>query len=196
MADIVFYGQFIESKIGKNGLTVTVDIERITRSDGTRTAHVTGASATEVTRRGLYYYRLADADLTLYDYVATFITAYTDVDQQEIAALWTLFSSGWHDIATSVMTVADSIGKLLVDNIDGAISNIPTATENADALAARGMLHVQDTADKASLCELVLAGLESNLVGTTLTINKTDGTVFNTRTVTKDASADPITGVT
>ena len=92
MAIVIFYGQFIEDKVGKNGLTVTVDVERITRSDGTRTAHVTGASAVEVTRRGLYYYRLTGADLTLYDYVATFITAYTDVDQREIAALWTLFS--------------------------------------------------------------------------------------------------------
>lgn len=89
MSTIVFYGQFIATKVGLDGLTVTVDIERVTRSDGTRSALVTGGSATGVGRRGLYYYRQTSADLTLYDYVATFITADATVDQKEVAALWT-----------------------------------------------------------------------------------------------------------
>ena len=49
------------------GLTVTVDIDRYTISSGSREALVTGGSATEG-RRGLYHYRLASADLALYQY--------------------------------------------------------------------------------------------------------------------------------
>ena len=86
MADIVFVGQFIASKTGKTGLSPTVDVDRYTISDGTRTALVTAGSTIEG-RRGLYHYRLASADLSLYQYVATFITADATVDQQEIAAL-------------------------------------------------------------------------------------------------------------
>ena len=86
MTDIVFVGQFIASKAGKTGLTVTVDVDRYTISDGSRTALITAGSAIEG-RRGLYHYRLASADLSLYQYVATFITADATVDQQEIAAI-------------------------------------------------------------------------------------------------------------
>jgi hypothetical protein len=87
---ICFFAQFVGSKVGVNSLTVTWDIERITRADGTRAALVTGG-ATNITvgRRGLYGYYLAAADLDTYDYVATAITASTAVDQQEIAAVWT-----------------------------------------------------------------------------------------------------------
>lgn len=85
-SDLIFVGQFIASKAGKTGLTVTVDVDRYTISDGSRSSLVTAGSATEG-RRGLYHYRLASADLTLYQYVATFITADSTVDQQEIAAI-------------------------------------------------------------------------------------------------------------
>ena len=86
MADLIFVGQFVASKVGATGLTVTVDIDRYTISSGSRVALVTGGSATEG-RRGLYHYRLASADLALYQYVCTFLTADTGVDQQEMAAL-------------------------------------------------------------------------------------------------------------
>jgi len=86
MADLLFVGQFIASRVGKTGLNVTVDVDKYTLSNGTRTALVTGGSATEG-RRGLYHYRLAAADLATYQYVATFITAAAAVDQQEVAAL-------------------------------------------------------------------------------------------------------------
>lgn len=123
MANIIAFAQFVASKAGKNSITVTWDVERITRSDGTRSALVTGG-ATNVTvgRRGLYGYLLADADLTLYDYVFTAITADSTVDQQEIAAMWTLWSLSWHDIGTTLMTVAGSFGKRILDLVDGMTS--------------------------------------------------------------------------
>lgn len=86
MADLIFAAQFTCAKIGKTGLTVTVDVDRYTISDGTRTALVTAGATTEG-RRGLYHYRLASADLSLYQYIATFITTNATVDQQEIPAL-------------------------------------------------------------------------------------------------------------
>ncbi len=125
MTTICFYAQFTESKIGVNSLTVTWDVERITRADGTRTALVTGgANGITVGRRGLYGYVLTNADLTLYDYIATAITSTTTVDLQEVPALWTLWSTSWHDIATSIMNIAGSIGKLFIDNIDDSIAAV------------------------------------------------------------------------
>lgn len=124
MATVIAYAQFTASKVGKNSITVNWNVEQITRSDGTRVALLTGAS-TNVTigRNGLYGYRLTNADITLYDYVFTAITADSTVDQQEISALWTLYSISWHDIATSAMTTVGTIGKLFVDNINATITS-------------------------------------------------------------------------
>jgi hypothetical protein len=41
MSTLAFYAQFITNKVGVNGLSVTWDVEQITRSDGTRAALVT-----------------------------------------------------------------------------------------------------------------------------------------------------------
>lgn len=132
MSTICFYAQFTASKVGVNGLTVTWDVERITRSDGTRSALVTGGSnSVTVGRRGLYGYVLSSADLLLYDYIATAITATTTVDSQEVPAIWTLWSLSWHDVATSALSVVGSIGKLFVDYLDAAISAVPSAVNTA-----------------------------------------------------------------
>lgn len=95
MATLIAHAQFIDSAttLGKDGLTVTVDCERITRANGTRAALLTGEAATPVTRNGLYYYVLTGADLTTYDYVFGFTTTDTDVVQRDIAALWTLYAA-------------------------------------------------------------------------------------------------------
>jgi hypothetical protein len=131
MSTICFYAPFTASKTGVNGLTVTWDVEQITRTDGTRSALVTGgANGITIGRRGLYGYVLTGADLTLYDYIATAITEDTSVDQKEVQALWTLWAISWHDIATSIMTIAGSIGKLLVgglSNLEGLILSVPAA---------------------------------------------------------------------
>lgn len=66
----------------------------------------------------------------------------------------------------------------------------------ADATLKRGVSNVEDTADTTSLTTVILAMLESGIVGTTWTIRKTDGTNFVVKTATVDATAEPITGVT
>lgn len=153
MATICFYAEFIGSKVGVNGLTVTWDIERITRSTGARSALVTGgATSITIGRRGLYGYVLAGADLTLYDYVATAITAAATVDQQEVAAVWTLWSiSGeqavWNEPLTAAThNVPTSSGRrlrqlsdvVIIDGIIGAGSTANTLVLNGGASAVDG----------------------------------------------------------
>lgn len=66
----------------------------------------------------------------------------------------------------------------------------------AGAVLSISVSGIQDSAAEHSLCSIILATLESAISGTTWTINKTDGTtLYLSKTVTKDASAEPITGV-
>jgi hypothetical protein len=135
MADICFYAQFVAAKVGLDGIAVTWDIEQITRSTGARAALVTGGATNIIVgRNGLYGYRLTGADLTLYDYVATAITADGTVDQQELAAMWTFWSLQWHDVLTAALTAVGSIGALFVNTLDAAISTRGTA-KAGDAMA-------------------------------------------------------------
>lgn len=83
-----------------------------------------------------------------------------------------------------------------LQEIRDRVDAVPTAVENADALLIRDVSNVEDTAATHSLCTIVLATLESSISSTTWTIRKTGGTTFTTKTITVDASADPITGVT
>lgn len=146
MADIIFTAKFVASKVGKDGIAVTWDIDRVTRSTGAVLALVT-AGATNVVygRRGRYGYRLTGADLTIYDYLATAITADATVDAQELDAVWTLWSLSWHDILTTALTAVGSIGALFVSTLDAAISSRGTA-DPGDAMAlTAGALSDVDT---------------------------------------------------
>lgn len=126
MADLLFVGQFIASKAGKTGLTVTVDVDRYALADGSRTALVTAGSATEG-RRGLYHYRLASADLATYQYVTTFITADATVDQQEIAALGLVLP----DALVSSRLAPATAGRTLTVDANGVAEADVMAMKNA-----------------------------------------------------------------
>lgn len=153
-----------------SGLTVTCDVDKL-ESDGTYTALVTGAAATEG-RNGIYFYILASGSVdvkAVYNFV--FKTA-DSCDQQDIVAAWTA-------------------GQAWVENVDAAISGIP------DAILIRGASNIEDSADDTSLGALVLATFESKIDGTDWTIYKTDhSTVFDTRTLTLSGTAQPIVEVT
>lgn len=73
----------------------------------------------------------------------------------------------------------------------------PTA-ENAiaDATLIRGVSNTENAADATSLTALILAAFESSIAGVTWSIRKTGGAAFTSKTVTKDAAATPIIGVT
>jgi hypothetical protein len=199
MTDIMFYASFTASKVGKTGLTVTVDVHRVTRSSGASSEVVTAAAMAEI-GDGMYSYRLASADLTLYDYVAIAKTADTSVDQQHLAALWTNYATGaavagdamtlandavsaaaiatgaidadalstdavteisagnW-SYQSSMMTVAGSIGKWIIDHLDALISSRAAAGDQMNLVDAPNA-----TAITAIQAGLAAAGDEMDLV--------------------------------
>lgn len=66
----------------------------------------------------------------------------------------------------------------------------------ADAILRRGRSHSDGAADDGSLYEAVGVLTQSDTVGTTLTVYESDGTTpFNTRTLTLDDTAQPVTGI-
>jgi len=72
-----------------------------------------------------------------------------------------------------------------------------TTTTIADAVLSRNVSNVEASAAEHTLCTVVLAMLENSISNTTLTIKRTDGsTTHATKTLTVDAAADPITGIT
>jgi hypothetical protein len=130
----MFYASFTASKVGKTGLTVTVDVHRVTRSSGASSEVVTAAAMAEI-GDGVYSYRLASADLTLYDYVAIAKTADTSVDQQNLAALWTNYATG-AAIAGDAMTLSAGAVTAAAIATDAIDSDALAATATAEIAAA------------------------------------------------------------
>jgi hypothetical protein len=105
---------------------------------------------------------------------------------------------------TSVDTVDDfldtEIGaiKAKTDNLPAspaATGDIPTATQNADALLNRDMSAVSDTNARSPLNALRFLRNKWSISGTTLTVTKeNDSTSAWTATVTASPGADPISG--
>lgn len=86
MGSINVYAQFIASKTGKTGLTVTVDAWTMLLGANTKTQIVTAGSAFEI-GNGIYTFRLGNIDLSTLDVVATFSTSDGTVDQQVMPAV-------------------------------------------------------------------------------------------------------------
>ena len=90
-----------------------------------------------------------------------------------------------------------NVAAILADTGSDGVA-IASATINgiADAVLGRSVANVEDTASIYSIAGLILAAFESSAPGTTWTIYKTNGsTTFATRTLTEDATAKPVTGV-
>lgn len=126
-------------------------------------------------------------------------TGHTDAGKAG-AQLWTDIDAILADTGADGVAIADgyiTAAKLATGAITSDELAESALNEIADAVLKRGVNNVEDVADNASLAELILAAFESAISGTSWVIKKTDGvTTFNTRTVTKDPDADPITGVT
>lgn len=114
---VAFYAHFVASKTGKTGLTVTVDVWRITEA-GVATEVVTGGAATEI-GDGLYRYGLSAVSVSdAGEYVAVFKTADSTVDAQHIPAIW-------------------AVGRAGVENLDATVSTrLPTASYTAAPTAS------------------------------------------------------------
>lgn len=98
--------------------------------------------------------------------------------------------------AASVATaVRAELGTELA-RLDVPLSDLPTATENADALLNRDMAAVSDTNTRSPLNGLRFLRNGFSISGTTLTVLREDDTTpAYTRDLTTDAAAEPITGV-
>lgn len=135
--------------------------------------------ATQVARVG------ADSDTleTLSDQLDAVTT-----DTNELQTDWT--NDGRLDV------ILDAI--LADTGTDGVVIATATAQAIADEILIRGVSNVEDSADAASLAAMILAAFESVISEAgTWTIYKTDhSTTFTTRTVTRDASTNPIVEVT
>lgn len=119
---ITFYFFYTESKVGKTGLTVTVDVYRAGAEI------VTAAVATEV-GDGFYKYELASGSVTVEgEYVAVAKTTTTTVDQQHIPALWIVGRAGVENLDA---TVSSRASQTSLDTLDDYVD-----TEMASVLAA------------------------------------------------------------
>lgn len=160
MSTLLFVGQFVAGKVGATGLAVTVDVDAYDLATGSRFAVVTGGAATEG-RRGLYHYRLADAEPSLYQYVATFVAADTSVDCQEIAALGLVVP----DVLVSSRASQGSVDELaaLGGSATVAISAAQAEQVASGRLAIRShhtftqAIHSTSLADLANLADILLA---------------------------------------
>lgn len=126
---ITFYAYFSESKVGKTGLTVTIDIWE---DDGTPSEIITAGSATEM-GDGLYYYTLASGSVDAEGaYIAVFKTATTTVDQQHIPAIWLIQKAGIENLNATVssrasQTTLDTLDDLVDTEITDIRNRLPAA---------------------------------------------------------------------
>lgn len=119
---ITFRAFFTESKVGKTGLTVTVDVR-----DPSGTLIVADGIATE-TGGGLYRYTLASGSVTTEgEYTCIFKTSTGTVDQQHIPTLWVVGRAGVEHLDASINAV-----KAKTDNLPAS----PAAVGSAMTLAS------------------------------------------------------------
>jgi len=102
------------------------------------------------------------------------------------------------DIVAGYLDTEIAAIKAKTDNLPAspaATGDIPTATQNADALLNRDMSAVSDTNARSPLNALRFIRNKWSIAGTTLTVTKEDdATSAWTATVTAAPGADPISG--
>jgi hypothetical protein len=125
----------------------------------------------------------------------------------------TTFDAGAIDAAALAADAASEIASAVrteltteLGRVDAAVSTRlatsgytapPTAATIADTVLGRSVVNVESTAAEHSLCTVILGATESAVSGSTWTIYETDGsTTYRTKTITTDATANPITAVT
>ncbi|AKA71970.1 hypothetical protein [Clostridium scatologenes] len=131
---VKFMAFFTASKVGKTGITVTIDVFN---PSGTKI--VTDGSTVEL-GDGIYTYTLANTNTSSEgEYVAIFKTADTTVDMQQIPSLWIIGRAGIEhldsnisDKATQTSVSAIPTTPLLstdsrLNNLDSKVSLIPTS---------------------------------------------------------------------
>lgn len=126
------------------------------------------------------------------------------IDGQTVNAVLAHFSienrwMGEDEIADQVWDEALS-GHQGVGSAGEQLGGLPGATAISNQvvpdLLKKDVADVEDTANADSLAALILKNFHAAIAGTTLTLYKTDdSTSFDTYTITKSSSADPITSI-
>ena len=103
------------------------------------------------------------------------------------------------DTLTTYVDTEVAAIKAKTDNLPAnpaAVGDIPTTTAIADMVLSRSVANVESSAAEHTLCTLILAVLESGIVGSTWTIKRTNGsTTHYVKTVGTDANALPVVSV-
>ena len=137
MATVWGAAQFIASKTGKTGLTVTVDIHEVQAGLGTITLVVNAGATTEI-GNGMYAAEYASATVGR-RYLATFKTADATVDQQHVACWMTEVADVGRIPTGGIATTTFSAGAIDAAAINaGAITSAKFASGaiTADAIAS------------------------------------------------------------
>jgi len=131
---------------GATGLTVTVDVDKYAKSDGTRTNVVTGGSAT-AGANGIYHYAVASVtDMATHDYIAVFKTAATTVKTKHFAFLLQDLIAAATQIMTNLDVIVSSRNATTPPTVDAianqvwdeALAGHVVAGSTAVALSAAG----------------------------------------------------------
>lgn len=153
-----------------------------------------------------------NAPIATVDTIVDAIKAKTDnlpadpADDSDIDAQLATIAGYLDTEVAAIKTVTDALpdagalndlAAILADTgTDGVVISATEENAIADAILKRGVDNAEATADVDSLAAVILAMLHSAIAGTTWTLYRTDDvTVFDTKDVTVDAAADPVTGV-
>lgn len=178
---LLFTALFIESKVGKSGLTVTVDVYR----NGVKI--IDNQPATEQAG-GLYSYDLASGSNNAAGrYTAIFKTATSTVDQQQVASHFIVRAAMGPLLADSITSAAlagSAVSEIVAgvaapsaSDIATAVANaldIPTANENAAALLGTTLDGALTMTQGLRAMLAVLTGVTDDNAGT-VTVKRRDG---------------------
>ena len=136
---IIFFAHYTESGVSKTGLTVSINVYKVTRA-GVSTQIVTNSACTEI-GNGLYRYLLASASVDASaEYIGVFNTATTTVDVQNIPSMWVVDRAGVSNLDTTVSSRSSATA------LSALQSNVTTIlTDYARRTGDYAPLHEYDT---------------------------------------------------
>jgi hypothetical protein len=175
IAVTVIVGPVLDSAGAEYASAVIGDMS-ISKNGGTLTAMASAATLTYIAN-GMY----------------TLVTRTTDLDtlgRAQITCNKSTYQMPKQEFMVMPANVFDSM-ILGTDVLASALS-----TTSLDAILSRNVSNVETTMPEHCLGTIILAMLEHSISGATLTIKGTDGSTSRfTKTLTTNASADPITGI-
>lgn len=134
--NLPFYALYTEDGVGKTGLLdVTIDIDKVSRADGTKTVVATGVATVEH-RNGIYFYLLTGvADFDTHDYEGCFKTADATVDSKYAYSYWGPFGLSPYSAQMALIDAAIST-RLAEASYTAPLTDAETAAAILDALGA------------------------------------------------------------